>query len=170
MSMDWQNMRAGDSDRQRTLDLLKAAFSEGRLSPEEHAARSEQAMRAQTYGDLQRLVTDLPTGVTPMPAPSPPPSPPAALQYPPQLRPAGPVPPTRPRNPLASASLALGLLSFLTWGVTSVPAIITGHLGLNRIRQTGEEGQGMAVTGMVIGYATLAFLLLRVVIWISTGI
>lgn len=60
-------MRASHADRERTVDVLKSAFAEGRLGSEEYNERIDQVYRAQTYGELAGIVHDLPSG--PMPAP-----------------------------------------------------------------------------------------------------
>jgi hypothetical protein len=60
---------------------------------------------------------------------------------------------------LAIGSLVCGVSSLLV-GITFIPAIVLGHLALSRIRETpGLKGRGMAITGLVIGYAwpVLAF-------------
>ena len=49
------NVRASAADRERAIDVLKAAFAEGRLTTEEHEARAERAYRARTYSDLAAL-------------------------------------------------------------------------------------------------------------------
>ena len=55
-------MRASAADRERTLDVLKAAYGEGRLTKDEFDARSTGAMAARTYGELMTIVGDLPVG------------------------------------------------------------------------------------------------------------
>ena len=56
------NLRASTADRERAIDVLKAAFAEGRLTREEHDARVERAYRSRTYADLAALSADLPAG------------------------------------------------------------------------------------------------------------
>ncbi|MEV6040134.1 DUF4190 domain-containing protein [Nonomuraea sp. NPDC052116] len=70
-------------------------------------------------------------------------------------------PPQQPRstNGMAVASLVLGIIGLIFCGVTSIPGVILGHIALNRIKKTGEEGSGMAVGGLVTSYIT-------VVIWV----
>ncbi len=59
-------MRACDADRDRVVERLNIAYSEGRLSQDEHDGRLESALSARTYADLDQLVTDLPAAaVTP---------------------------------------------------------------------------------------------------------
>ena len=58
---------AGSADRERTVGVLRAAFTEGRLTQEELDDRVAQAYAARTYGDLWALVADLPAGPLPYP-------------------------------------------------------------------------------------------------------
>ncbi len=60
---------------------------------------------------------------------------------------------------LAIASLVLGILGFFTLGLTSIPAAISGHLSLSKIKKSAGAiaGRGMAVAGLVLGYVSLVF-------------
>ena len=58
---------AGSADRERTVGVLRAAFTEGRLTQDELADRVGRAYTARTYSDLWALVADLPTGPLPYP-------------------------------------------------------------------------------------------------------
>ena len=54
--------------------------------------------------------------------------------------------------------------------VGGIPAIILGHVGRNQIRQSGERGDGLAIAGLVLGYAWLALWALIILVSIaSTG-
>lgn len=53
-------LRASDADRQVAADRLRAAHDEGRLDLHEYDRRLADAYAAVTYGDLERLFTDLP--------------------------------------------------------------------------------------------------------------
>lgn len=59
---------AGSADRERTVGVLRAAFTEGRLSQDELDDRVAQAYAARTYGELWALIADLPAGPLPYPA------------------------------------------------------------------------------------------------------
>ena len=69
----------------------------------------------------------------------------------------------RTTSTLAIVSLGSGLLgwSFVPW-LGSIVAVITGHLARTEIRREPErlEGDGMAVAGLVLGYAMLVLSLL----------
>lgn len=145
-------MLAGAADRERTADVLKAAYVEGRLSKEEFDARSAQVQSARTYADLNAIIADLPMG------PGGP-----VVQHPPYFPPMVPVAPT---SGLAVGALVCGIAEFFTLGLASVPAVILGHLARAQIRQTGERGDGMAVAGLVLGYMGIlgwVFMLLAII-------
>ncbi|MEV7772044.1 DUF1707 domain-containing protein [Kitasatospora sp. NPDC086791] len=136
-------MRAGHADRDRTIDVLKAGFAEGRLTVEEYEQRHEAAAMAQTYGQLAALVADLPVGPMGTSAPAAPPVPATFL-------PAAP-PPARPTNVLAVVSLVFSLSFF------SLPAVVTGHIARSQIRRRNMDGDWAAVLGLVLGYLGSAF-------------
>jgi hypothetical protein len=54
-------LRAADVDRQFVADRLKSALDEGRLSLHEYDSRLQDTYAARTYGDLDKLLADLPT-------------------------------------------------------------------------------------------------------------
>jgi hypothetical protein len=133
-------MRAAAADRERTMDILKAAYTEGRLSKEEFDARSTRVLAAKTYGELHMLVADLPSG------------PSGVAPYHPGYYPLPAVPPT---NGLAVGALVCGIVEFFTLGLAAIPAVILGHVARSQIRRTGERGDGMAIAGLVLGYLAI---------------
>jgi len=58
---------AGSADRERAVGVLRAAFTEGRLTQDELDDRVARAYTARTYGDLWALIADLPAGPLPYP-------------------------------------------------------------------------------------------------------
>jgi hypothetical protein len=60
-------LRAADVDRDCTAEALRAATAEGRISPEELEERLEVAFGARTFGELERVVDDLPAPRPPAP-------------------------------------------------------------------------------------------------------
>jgi hypothetical protein len=132
------NVRAAAADRERAIDVLKAAFAEGRLTREEHEARVERAYRSRTYADLAALTADLPAGpLGTLPAPTVA----APTAYPPAAQPGR-------TNPLAIASLVCGLIPLLP---ATLAAIILGVKARRQIQQTGERGAALAITGLALG-------------------
>lgn len=156
-------MRASNADRERAIDVLKAAFAEGRLDQEEYAERVGQVQESRTYGELAALTGDLPVGplgALSVPMLAQPPSalpsalPPSAL--PPSALPAAMAPPPRwaaplpPREPLAMASLLAGIF-LLGFPGGQVLALALGVTALARIHRTGRRGMGMAIIGTALG-------------------
>jgi Domain of unknown function (DUF4190)/Domain of unknown function (DUF1707) len=129
--------RASAADRERAIDVLKAAFAEDRLTREELDARVESVYGSRTYADLAALSADLPAG------------PLGALPPPPADVPAGYRPRPVPRtNPLAVASLVCGLIPLLP---ATLAAIILGVAARRQIRRTGQHGAGLAAAGLALG-------------------
>jgi uncharacterized protein DUF1707 len=59
-------IRVSDADRDRVAARLRDHFAEGRLTPDELDERISAALNAKTFGDLRRVMADLPE---PVPAP-----------------------------------------------------------------------------------------------------
>ena len=135
------SMRAASADRERAVDVLKAGFTEGRLTQDEYNDRMGRAYAAKTYGELTALTADLPAGAMPAIWPT--------------LTPV--YQPAMPTNSLARASLILGVAEFFSMGLTAIPAVICGHLAKSEMRQTGQRGDGMATAGLVLGYMAIIF-------------
>jgi hypothetical protein len=53
-------LRASRADRERVIDLLKAAFVQGRLDRDEFDVRIGQAVASRTYGELAAVTADIP--------------------------------------------------------------------------------------------------------------
>src|SRR6266487_2524824 len=132
-------MRAASADRERAVDVLKAGFAEGRLTQDEYNERMNRAYTARTYAELMALTADLPAGAMPTAWP-------VTVYQPPVTT-----------NSLARASLVLGVAEFFTMGLTAIPAIICGHMAKREMRQTGQRGDGLATSGLVLGYMAVIF-------------
>jgi hypothetical protein len=129
-------VRATDRDRDATIEVLQESYATGRLTADEHAARVGQAMAARTYADLDRLTVDLPRRPF----------------YPDAPRPALP----RRTNGYAVAALVCGAAQPLTGMVSTIPAIVFGHVARRQIRETGEDGSALATWGLILGWAGAA--------------
>ena len=53
------NLRCSDADRTAIEHLLTDAYSDGRLTREEHDERLNRTWEAKTFGDLRKITTDL---------------------------------------------------------------------------------------------------------------
>jgi hypothetical protein len=142
-------IRAADADRERVTARLRDHYAEGRLTSEELDERTSAALHAKTFGDLRRVMTDLPDPVL-MP------------QGAPGLQPAGPAWLARRRGPrflpvlmvlLLVALLAPGpgwvVLGFfklilLFWLVTGLTAFVFAR----RFRRRTSGGPGGYSSGM----------------------
>ena len=133
-------LRASTADRDRAVELLTRAYTEGRLDKDEHDARVERAMTASTFAELDAVVIDLPGGE--------PVAPPLAQ---PQL--AG-------TNSLAITSLICGIAQFMFGPLATIPAVVCGHVARSQIRRTGEQGAGMALAGLILGWVGVGFTVL----------
>ena len=96
-------------------------------------------------------------------------APSTAVPHTPGLQPQG-VGAAGQTNTLAIVSLATGVGSFFAHiipgigGFTvAVVAVITGYMARNQIKQTGEQGMGMATAGMIIGIVHLSLIVLGVI-------
>lgn len=46
----------------------------------------------------------------------------------------------------------LAIVSLVSAFFFSLVAVITGHIALSQIKRTGEQGRGLAIAGLVLGY------------------
>lgn len=147
-------MLASHADRERAVDVLRAGYGEGRLDHAEFEKRIARAYQARSIADLALLVADLPQG--------------PQMQQPVAM--AGPVPQTfvpapQPRqNGKAVGSMVCGILTVFTGGITGIPAVVLGHMARAEIRRTGEAGDGFALTGLILGWLSVAGLALLMVL------
>ncbi|MBC9728979.1 DUF1707 and DUF4190 domain-containing protein [Streptomyces sp. TRM68367] len=134
-------MLASHADRERAVDVLRAGFGEGRLEQDEFEKRVARAYAARTVGELAHIVADLPQGPVPQPS----------------AVPRTFLPAPRPQtNGKAVGAAVCGLLCVPTFGLTGIPAIVLGHSARSEMRRTGETGDGLALTGLVLGWMSTA--------------
>jgi hypothetical protein len=150
-------MRASTSDRDRALDVLKAAYGEGRIAKEEFDERSAAVLTTRHYGDLAPVVADLPGGGAF--------GPPVAGIYP---RIGYYVATPAPMNGLAVGSLVCSLCGFIP--PATIAAVVMGHAARRQIRRSRQRGDGVAVAGLVIGYIGIAlWALIFIVVLAAAG-
>ncbi len=147
-------LRAADADRDRVVGFLNTAYSEGRLSKDEYDARLESALAARTYADLDQLVADLPAA--------------PASMLPASVRPPMVAPVAR-TNGLAIASLACGIAQFAFGPLATIPAIVLGHMARSQIKRTGEQGAGLALAGLILGWAAVILGILVIGLAVAAG-
>ncbi len=140
-------MRASDRDRDTANGLLQTAYAEGRLTKDEYDERSGRVLASQTFEQLQALTADLPG---------------FSLGAQPQLYPMQYGVPPRRTNGLAVASLVCGIGQVFFWFLAAIPAVVLGHMARRQIRQTGEDGAGMALAGLILGWVGIVLSVLFV--------
>lgn len=140
--------RATDADRDSVRSILQDAHAHGRLSWDEFDSRSTALMNAQTYDQLSALTSDLPNRI------------PGAQ---PQVFQGGMPYGGQTTNGMAIASLICGVCQIFFWILSGIPAIVLGHIARKQIRQTGEQGAGLALAGLILGYAGLVLTVLFVI-------
>ena len=99
-------MRASRGDREHVIEVLKAAFVQGRLDKDEFDLRVGRVLESRTYADLTALTADIPAPLT-TPRPLPPASEPAS------------------KKKKAAAALTCATLALLA-GVVAVPPLPDG--------------------------------------------
>jgi hypothetical protein len=94
--------------------------------------------------------------------------PPPAYGYPPYYGYQTPAGPGTNGKAIAALVSALGGL-VLSCGLLSPIGIVLGHISLSQIRRTGQEGRGMAIAGLVIGYLCLAGIIVSVIAIVASS-
>lgn len=78
---------------------------------------------------------------------------------------------TSTQEQAAMVPLFTGVGGFIAL-LASIPAVVTGHIGLGRINRSGGavSGRGAALTGVILGYCEIAIPLLCTVIFIALAV
>jgi hypothetical protein len=72
-----------------------------------------------------------------------------------------PVAPAAKWNVLSIVSLVTSILGL------SLVGIITGHISLSQIKKTGEQGNVLAIIGLILGYLGAVGWIIFWIVWIS---
>lgn len=67
-------------------------------------------------------------------------------------------------NQLAIAALICALAQIIFAFLTAIPAVILGHMARRQIRETGENGDGMALAALILGYIGIGLLVVAIVL------
>jgi hypothetical protein len=61
--------------------------------------------------------------------------------------------------------MVCGIVQFFGfWLLAAIPAIVCGHIARRQIRQTGEQGSGMALAGLIMGWVGVALTAIFVIV------
>jgi Domain of unknown function (DUF4190) len=66
-------------------------------------------------------------------------------------------------QPHMSGTNGLAIAALITAFVIPLVGVILGHVAMSQIRKTGQEGSGLALAGLIIGYIFLAVNVLAVI-------
>lgn len=69
-------------------------------------------------------------------------------------------------NTLAIIALVASLIGLFT-GIGFIAGIICGHISLSQIKKTGEQGRGLAVAGLIIGYIGIVLSIILTIVFIG---
>lgn len=83
--------------------------------------------------------------------------------------PYGPVP-QQTTNGMAIASLVCSIAGLATCGLTSIVGVILGVIAMQQINQSGQQGRGLALAGIITGGAVVALGLLYVIVVFGIGV
>ncbi len=72
-----------------------------------------------------------------------------------------PVAPAAKWNVLSIVSLVTSIVGL------SLVGIITGHISLSQIKKTGEQGNVLAIIGLILGYLGLVVFIIIAIVWIG---
>jgi Domain of unknown function (DUF1707) len=123
------HLRASHADREQVLDVLKAAFVQGRLTRDELDARVGHAFVSRTLADLAALTADLPAGLIR----ARPPGKPHQAQHP------------HPENKFVNSCACLTVAIFALTG-----ALLTGNSGVFFVVAIAVFGVLLALGGGMI--------------------
>lgn len=70
------------------------------------------------------------------------------------------VQPSGHMNTLALLAMIFGILG----GLAAIPL---GHVALSQIKRTGDSGRGMAIAGLILGYASLAVVVVFYIVYLA---
>ncbi|QKG25988.1 protein kinase domain-containing protein [Actinomadura verrucosospora] len=101
--------------------------------------------------------------------------PPTGYGYSPATRPAH-APPAAPGradpygkpsyNHASIYALTCGLIGLISCGLTSIPAIVAGHIAWARVRRSRQRGLGFAITGIALGWLMVGVWVLLLIGWL----
>jgi hypothetical protein len=64
----------------------------------------------------------------------------------------------------------LSIVSLVSAFFVSLVAVITGHMALGQIKRTGEKGRGLAIAGLVLGYAGIVGGIITIIAFVVMAI
>lgn len=150
-------MRVSNAEREQVAAQLREALEAGRLDLSEFDQRSRDLYDAQTYGEVNRLLEDLPA---------------AALEVPRAAsEPVAPEPDEdrEMENGMGTAALVTGILAIMNMMPFTPLAIIFGAIGIYKVRQGKADNFPVALAGLILGVVSIPvgvlFVVFGLVFW-----
>lgn len=76
-------------------------------------------------------------------------------------------PPPAPSYAPAAKWNVLSIVSLVTSIIgLSLVGVITGHISLSQIKKTGEQGNVLAIIGLILGYIGLVTAIILIIVWV----
>lgn len=102
------------------------------------------------------------------------PTPPSYPQQPVYTQPTAPAAPSyapQAPKPVLPTTLAhtntFALVSIVLTFFQPIAGIVFGHIALSQIKRNGDAGRGLALTGLIIGYIYVAFIVFALIAYVS---
>lgn len=141
---DPDSLRVSDEERDAVAAQLQDSLDAGRIDLSEFDERTRAAYDAATYGELNRLLTDLPGAVPAVPP-----------------RTDGRSSPTtsgmaaKPSNDLGTGALVCGVMSVVAFFPFSILAIVLGAIGIGKANKGSGHDKSRAIAGLILGSVSL---------------
>ncbi len=122
---------------------------------------------AQPQSALTPPVPPQPAPASPAAAqPAPPQYPAAPPQYPAPVYAQAPQGPAATTNTMAIISMISSIIGWFSFGVLCVVGVILGHISLKQIKNSGEGGRPVALTGLIVGYIGIAGWIIGLIVFV----
>jgi hypothetical protein len=160
---DPDRMRISDDERAAVGAQLREALDAGRLQLHEFDERTRGLYEAQTYGEVNRLLEDLPSAELVIPQQR---TPEAAPRRRPTAK-AGDC--EKADNTMGHIALGMGVFSFVSFVPFTILAIVFGLMGLDKYRKGEADNRSFALAGLILGVVSIpvwiVFFLLGATLW-----
>ena len=72
-------------------------------------------------------------------------------------------------TPKSSQTNGMAIAALITSFFVSILGIILGFVALNQIKTSGEQGRGLALAGIIIGFVAVGITVLIIIISVATA-
>lgn len=84
-----------------------------------------------------------------------------------------PLPPQQPQYgqqaaPAASRWNTMAIVAFIVTFFINIVGIILGFIALSQIKRTGEQGRGLALAAIIIGFASIVLGIIFIIVFVAS--